>query len=107
MAQHPVVLLVQDTTEVDLTRPDQEGEQVLATPALYEVELLIRGRHAKTAAEDRARRQNRESRQAKVEVRAARVVLRPPLRPDRKLPAVTVNVVLVREPKPPAGETPV
>jgi hypothetical protein len=26
---------------------------------------------------------------------------------DRKLPPVTVNVVLVREPNPPQGETPV
>ena len=40
-----------------------------------------------------------------MEVRAARVTLRPPYRPDRKLPPVTVNVVLVREPNPPAGET--
>jgi hypothetical protein len=82
-------------------------DQVLATPLLYKVELLIRGRKAKTAAEDRARRQNRETRQAKVEVRAATVTLRPPWRPDRELPPVTVNVVLVREPNPPAGEPPV
>jgi hypothetical protein len=82
-------------------------DEVLATPVLYEVELLIRGRTAKTAAEDRARRQNRETRQATVEVRAASVTLRPPYRPDRKLPAVTVNVVLVREPNPPPGEPPV
>jgi Transposase DNA-binding/Transposase Tn5 dimerisation domain len=82
-------------------------DQVLATPTLYEVELLIRGRQAKTAAEDRARRQNRQTRQAKVEVRAACVTLRPPYRPDRKLPPVTVNVVLVREANPPPGETPV
>jgi hypothetical protein len=82
-------------------------DQVLATPVRYQVELLIRGRRAKTAAEDRARRQNRETRQAQVEVRAAPVTLRPPPRPDRKLPAVTVNVVLVREPNPPLGETPV
>jgi hypothetical protein len=79
--------------------------QVLATPALYEVELLIRGREAKTAVEDRARRQNRETRRAKVEVRAASVTLRPPSRPDRKLPPVAVNVVLVWEPNPPPGET--
>jgi hypothetical protein len=78
-----------------------------ATPVLYEVELLIRGRRAKTAAEGRARRQSRESRRARVAVRAARVALRPPHRPGRKLPPVTVNVVLVREPNPPAGETPV
>jgi hypothetical protein len=82
-------------------------DQVLATPALYEVELVIRGRQAKTAAEDRARRQNRETRRAKVEVRAACVTLRPPYRPDRKLPPVAVNIVLVREPNPPSGETPV
>lgn len=82
-------------------------DQTLATPVRYELELLIRGRQAKTAAEDRARRQSRESRQAKVEVRATRVVLRPPYRPDRKLPPVTVNIVLVHEPNPPAGETPV
>jgi hypothetical protein len=82
-------------------------DQVLATPVLYDVELMIRGRRAKTAAEDRARRQNRETRGAKVAVRAARVALRPPQRPDRKLPIVTVNVVLVCEPNPPPGETPV
>jgi hypothetical protein len=82
-------------------------EQVLATPVLYQVELLIRGRKAKTAVEDRGRRQNRETRQATVEVRAATVTLRPPWRHDRALPAVTVNVVLVREPNPPPGEPPV
>ncbi len=82
-------------------------DQVLARPVLYQVGLLIRGRKAKTAAEDRARRQNRETRQAQVEVRAATVTLRPPWRPDRELPPVTVNVVLVHEPNPPPGETPV
>jgi Transposase DNA-binding/Transposase Tn5 dimerisation domain/Transposase DDE domain len=85
----------------------QLRKQVLAAPALYEVELPIRGRSAKTAAEDRARRQNRKARQATVEVRAARVTLRPPYRPDRKLPRVIASVVLVHEPNPPVGETPV
>jgi hypothetical protein len=82
-------------------------DEASAAPVLYEVELLLRARQAKTAAEDRARRQSRESRRAKVAVRAARVAPRPPHRPDRRLPPVTVNVVLVREPNPPAGETPV
>lgn len=82
-------------------------DATLAKPVLYEVKLLIRGRQAKTAAEDRARRQNRESREATAEVRAARVTLRPPSRPDRKLPPVTVNVVLVREVNAPPGATPV
>jgi hypothetical protein len=79
-------------------------EQLLETPRLDAYEVSVRGRRAKTAAEDRARKQNRESR---VEVRAATLTLRPPHRADRKLPPVTVNVVLVREPNPPPGEPPV
>ena len=91
---------------------DGDGEQrlrerVLAAPVLYEVELLVRGRSAKIPAEDRSRRQSRETRRAIVEVRAASMTLRPTYRPDRKLPPVNVNVVLVREPNPPAGEPPV
>jgi hypothetical protein len=82
-------------------------EQVLTTPVLYKVDLLIRGRKAKTAVEERSRRQNRETRQATVEVRAAILTLRPPWRFDRELPAITVNIVLVREPNPPVGEAPV
>lgn len=82
-------------------------EQVLTTPVLYQVELRIRGRQAKTAVEERSRRQNRETRQATVEVRAATLTLRPPWRFDRELPPITVSVVLVREANPPAGETPV
>jgi hypothetical protein len=44
---------------------------------------------------------------AEVEIRATTVTLRPPYRPDRKLPEVTVNVVLVEEPNPPAGQPPI
>jgi hypothetical protein len=82
-------------------------DRVLAAPVLYEAELLVRGRSAKLPANDRARRQSRESRRATVEVRAATMTLRPTYRPDRKLPPVSVNVVLVREQTPPAGEPPV
>jgi Transposase Tn5 dimerisation domain len=42
-----------------------------------------------------------------VEVRATTVTVRPPWRPDRVLPPVSVNVVSVRETDPPAGEEPV
>jgi hypothetical protein len=87
--------------------PEHLRAEVLKKPVLYNVELLIRGRTAKTAAEDRARRQNRVTRQASVEVRAATVTLRAPWRGDRELPPVTVNVVLVREPNPPPREPPV
>jgi hypothetical protein len=107
--EHPVDWLIRACQDraTDGGPGQRLRDQVLATRVLYEVDLLIRGRTAKTAAEDRARRQNRETRRATVEVRAASVTLRPPHRPDRKLPPVTVNVVLVREPNPPAGETPI
>jgi len=106
--EHPVHWLIRACQDRALeTDAALLREQVLTTPVLYEVELLIRGRKAKTAVEERARRQNRETRQATVEVRAATLTLRPPWRHDRKLPPVTVNVVLVREPNPPAGEPPV
>lgn len=82
-------------------------EEVSATAALYEVELLIRGRQAKVAADRSQRHQPRQARQAKVQVRAAKVTLRPPWRADGKLPAVRVNVVLVQEVDPPDGEPPV
>ena len=61
----------------------------------------------KSVARSGVAKQPRASRQAKVEVRATRVTLRPPWRPKRSLPAVAVNVVLVREPHPPEGDVPV
>jgi hypothetical protein len=83
-------------------------DQLLATPKLYEADLKIRGRKAKTNVEERARRQNRETRQASVEIRAKTVTLRPPQRPGQeKLPLVQVNVVLIREPNPPHEEQPI
>jgi hypothetical protein len=82
-------------------------DAVSATKALYEVDLRIRGRNPKVAATQKQRHQPRQTRQAKVEVRAATITLRAPWRPDGKLPAVTVNVVLVQECNPPAGEIPV
>jgi IS4 transposase len=77
---------------------------VLSTPVLYELELLTRGRQARTEVEKRARPQTRKTRQARVQVRAAKLTLRPPWRADRELPPMTVNVVLVRESNPPPGE---
>jgi len=105
-AAHWLVRACQDRALEEEAGPHLR-EQVLTTPVLYKVELLIRGRKAKTAAEERGRRQNRDSRQATVEVRAATVTLRPPWRFDRELPLTRVNVVLVREANPPAGEPPV
>jgi hypothetical protein len=109
-ALHVLIRACQDRAVYRDKDEDQGGllrAKVLAAPVLHTVELSIRGRTAKTAAEDRGRRQNRDSRKALVEVRAATVTLRPPWRCDRVLPPVTVNVVLVREPHPPADEPPV
>jgi hypothetical protein len=82
-------------------------EQVLTTPVLYQMELSIRARKAKTAVQEHGRGQSRSAREATLEVRAATLRLRPPWRFDRQLPTLTVNVVLVSERKPPAGEPPV
>ncbi len=82
-------------------------ECVLKQPVLLAKTIPIRGRKAKVACETRGRRQPRESRNAEVVVRACRITLRPPWRSDRKLPPVTVNVVLVSEVNPPPGDEPV
>jgi hypothetical protein len=82
-------------------------EQIMAKPVLFKQHITVRGRKAKVGCDNRGRRQPRQSRIAEVEVRAGRVKLRPPWRPDRKLPDVSVNVVLVREIDPPGDDVPV
>jgi Transposase DNA-binding/Transposase Tn5 dimerisation domain len=47
------------------------------------------------------------AREATVTVRSATVELRPPYRPDRRLPVATVNAVLIREESAPAGVKPI
>jgi hypothetical protein len=81
--------------------------QAALAPLLFTKEITVRGREAKVACDARGRRQPRQSRTATVEVRATTVTLQPPRRPDRRLPPVTVNVVLVREIDPPADDEPV
>lgn len=82
-------------------------DYVLLTPVLDTKEIPVRGRRAKTACENRSRRQPRKSRRATVEIRCASVTLRPPPRPDCRLPQIKVNLVSVREAQPPAGEEPI
>jgi hypothetical protein len=81
--------------------------QILGAPVLFTKEVNVRGRESKVSCDQRARRQPRQSRTAQVEVRAATVTLQPPRRPNRALPAVTINVVLLREIDPPADDEPV
>jgi Transposase DNA-binding/Transposase Tn5 dimerisation domain len=85
-------------------------EEVLKTPLLYETEIRVRARRPKIKVgckKRRKRNQPRTSRRAKVQVRAASLMLAPPRRPDSSLPPVSVQVVLVREIDPPTGETPI
>jgi len=86
------------------TPPNRLRERVLAGEVMLTHTIKVRGRQAKVGCETRGRRQSRESRVANVEVRAARIQLRPPWRVDRRLPKVWVNVVLVREINPPENE---
>ena len=71
---------------------------------LFQQVIKIRERLKRYGCEQRGRRQPRASRQAEVEVRACRVTLRGPQRPGGRLPDVEVNVVIVNEPSPPAGQ---
>ncbi len=82
-------------------------EQALSQEVLFRQSITVRGRQSKVSCESRGRRQPRESRQAEVEVRAAHVTLRPPWRPDQKLPPISLQVVVVREAEPPPGEEPI
>jgi hypothetical protein len=82
-------------------------EHVLTQPVLFTHTIQVRGRKAKVTCQTERRKQPRASREAEMEVRTARVTLRPPWRSDRKLAAVTVNVVLVREMDPPKNDEPV
>lgn len=93
--------------EHDKTAEHHLRERVLREDVLFTQTITVRGRKAKVSCETRGRRQPRESRIAKMEVRAARVTLRAPWRHDRKLSDISVNVVLVTEADPPAGDTPV
>jgi hypothetical protein len=80
---------------------------VLATPVLFTQPISIRGRKVAITCKTGAREQPRKSRNAELEVRATTVTLRAPRRSGKKLPPVTINVILAREINPPADEVPV
>lgn len=82
-------------------------EELLQSPVLCQKTIDVRGRKAKVRCDERSRRQPRESREAVVAVRAARVTLRAPEREAGQLPDVTVNAVMVIEVNPPEGDVPV
>lgn len=90
---------------------DPAGEKLYAAAKNAAVKLRltieVSAREAQCGDGSR-RRQARRQRKATVTVHATTVTLKAPERPrGEHLPPVTVNVVLVREQKPPAGEEPV
>lgn len=77
-------------------------------PVLYTCSVQVSSRRAKFRSKANYNRQSdRTARVAELEVRATTITLKPPSRPDRKLPTVTVNVVLCEEPNPPEGCEPI
>jgi len=76
---------------------------VAATRVLGTVEVEVREQTPKNIS-DRKRNQPRSARTATMTIQAARVKLRGPQRPGGRPPDVEINVVLVREQNPPAGE---
>ncbi len=105
--QGKVHLLVRACQSRSTTDESNWLEEVRATPCLYECTVNVSARTAKIATKTSKREQSRDARVAEVEVRATAVTLRPPYRHDRKLPEVTVNVVLVEETNPPEGCVPI
>lgn len=90
---------------------DEKGKMILdhahEAESLFSMILEVSAREAKTKVESGTRGKSREARAATVDVRVCTVTLRPPPRPDRELPPVTLRVVLVEETVPPAGAEPI
>lgn len=84
-------------------------EAARATECLYQCSVNVSARTAKLSTEKRKRHETRDARLAELEIRATTVTVHPPYRPgrNRKLPEVTLNVVLAEESNPPDGATPI
>ena len=81
-----------------------------STEELFSDSVKVSARVAKfktAKTEKSARAKSRDARTANVEVRSTTVTLKPSPRPDRQLPPVEVNLVLVEEVEPPEGCDPI
>lgn len=83
-------------------------EAVRKTACLYKCSVKVGARRAKFRSKANSPREgDREARTADLEIRATQVTLVAPWRCDRKLPEVTVNLVLCEEVNPPQGAEPI
>ena len=80
---------------------------VRSAPCLFQCSVNVSARTAKLSTETRKRQKSREARVAELEVRATTVTVVPYFRKGRKLPLVTLNVVLAEETNPPDGAEPI
>jgi hypothetical protein len=99
---HLLVRACQDRATIDKSKM---LTKVKATVCRYEDSVDVSARTSKFSSSAKVGKRNkpRKARVAEVEIRATTVTLRPPGRPDRKLPNVEVNIVLVEETNPPEG----
>ena len=74
--------------------------------ALGKMKVRVSKRQASTG-DERKRKQPREGRIARLTIRAAKVLLRAPMRPGLKLPDIYVHAILAKEENPPTGEEPI
>lgn len=82
--------------------------QVLACKApLGKMKIRVSKRQASTGDESKKRKQGRDSRIARLTIRAAKVWLRGPLRRGKRLADICVNAILAKEEHPPEGEEPI
>ena len=124
--------LAETLTETRLTYiADREGDIyelfVEAPCPEHSADWLVRGQHHERRLSDgrkliealeeapvlseitfeRPAAKGRPARTVTQQLKAVRVTLKPPYRPERELPEVTVTALLAREPDPPPGEEPV
>jgi hypothetical protein len=106
-ACRPLHLIIR--TGQDRSTVDQNNwlSRARAAEPLYGGTVHVSSRTPKIGTGKSKREQARAARVARVEVRATQVTLAPPYRPDRKLPNVTLNLVLVEEVNPPDGCEPI
>ena len=106
--QRELQLLIRACQNRALSDQDRHLLEVArSTPCLAQYAVTVSPRKPEVKIRSKGRQIARDARIAEVEVRATSLTLRPPWRPDRKLPPVPLNVVLVEEPSPPDGEKPI
>ena len=102
----PVHFLVRAAQE-RCTESGKWFDDARATDCLSRSQVRVSARVAKVPVTKHKREQSRDARKADVDIRATTVTISPPHRFDRKLPPITVSVVLVEEPNPPQGCEPI